>query len=65
MDDIQKSQIVRLLEFMQKEPERQWIASDFQVAPYFIGYEAGPRLCGLCDMGLATRLGKRERFVVF
>lgn len=70
MDDIlnkklQKWQCIRLLGYMQKEPMREWIASDFQDAPYFIGYEAGPRLCDLCDRWLAIRVGKRERFTVF
>lgn len=65
MDSIQQTQYTKLLAFMQKEPTREWIASDFQDKPYFIGYEAGPRLCGLCDRGLVNRVGKDGRFVKF
>lgn len=65
MDSIQQTQYTKLLAFMQKEPTREWIASDFQQQPYFIGYEAGPRLCGLCDRGLVMRVGKKGRFVKF
>lgn len=65
MDALQSTQFTKLLAFMQKEPTREWIASDFQQAPYFIGYEAGPRLCGLSDRGLVMRTGKKGRFVKF
>ena len=65
MDSIQQTQYTKLLAFMQKEPTREWIASDFQQHPYFIGYEAGPRLCGLCDRGLVMMVGKKGRFVKF
>ena len=58
-------QVDKLLGFMQEEPEREWMASDFQHSPRFIGYEAGPRLCDLCNMGLACRVGKQGRFVLF
>lgn len=50
---------------MQEEPERHWMAKDFQNHPRFIGYEAGPRLCDLCDAGLAVRVGKQGRFMLF
>ena len=50
---------------MQEEPSRLWKASDFQHDPRFIGYEAGPRLCDLCNMGLVCRVGKQGRFVLF
>lgn len=58
-------QVDKLLGFMQEEPSRQWKASDFQHDPRFIGYEAGPRLCDLCNMGLVCRVGKQGRFVLF
>lgn len=58
-------QVDKLLGFMQEEPEREWKASDFQHDPRFIGYEAGPRLCDLCNMGLVCRVGKQGRFVLF
>ena len=49
-------QVDKLLGFMQEEPGRHWMAKDFQNHPRFIGYEAGPRLCDLCDAGLAVRV---------
>jgi len=58
-------QIDALIAFMQVEPERSWMAKDFQHAPRFIWYEAGPRLCDLCNRGLAWRVGKEGRFVLF
>lgn len=58
-------QVDKLLGFMQEEPEREWMASDFQHSPRFVGYDAGPRLCDLCNMGLVCRVGKQGRFVLF
>ena len=58
-------QIYTLLKYMQSNPTREWLAKDFQKSPYFIGYEAGPRLCDLCDRGLAWRPGKDGRFQKF
>lgn len=58
-------QVDKLLGYMQEDPEREWMASDFQHDPRFIGYEAGPRLCDLCNMGLVCRVGKQGRFVLF
>lgn len=50
---------------MQEEPGRHWMAKDFQNHPRFIGYETGPRLCDLCDAGLAVRVWKQGRFMLF
>ena len=30
--------------------KKLWIASDFQKEPYFVGYEASPRMSELADM---------------
>lgn len=55
----------KLLRFMQVEPFRKWEARDFQNGSRFIGYEAGPRLCDLCDDGLAQRVGRNGRFMMY
>lgn len=50
---------------MQREPYRKWLAKDFQNGDRFIGYEAGPRLCDLCDDGLVRRAGREGRFMQY
>lgn len=60
-----EQQKYRLLRFMQQNPFRAWYAKDFQNGPRFIGYEAGPRLCDLCDDGLVLRVGRVGRFVLY
>lgn len=64
VSDIQQ-QKYKLLRFMQQEPFRSWYAKDFQNGSRFIGYEAGPRLCDLCNDGLVTRVGRVGRFVLY
>src|SRR5687767_10663970 len=43
-----KTQTEKILHFMRSTPEKTWwSATDFQKAPYFIGYEASARISDL------------------
>lgn len=47
----------KILHFVRQEPDRIWFAKDFQNGEKFVGYEAGPRICGLVDQGYMVKVG--------
>ena len=53
-----------ILEAMFENPDRcNWIATDFQQGPYFVGYEASPRMSELKnDYPDLFIVGKIDRF---
>lgn len=53
-----------ILDIMMKHPEKEWwYASDFQKAPYFIGYEASARMSDVMrEFPKLVEVGKDGRF---
>lgn len=47
----------KILHFVRQEPDRIWFAKDFQNGEKFVGYEAGPRICGLVQQGYMECVG--------
>ena len=58
------SQRKMILTAMFENPDKKyWIASDFQQGPYFVGYEASPRMSELkSDYPDLFIVGRQDRF---
>ena len=58
-----KQHDIILKAMMKNKNKKEWIASDFQKEPYFVGYEASPRMSELSKMFPEQLItGKQGRF---
>lgn len=61
---MKNTQVETMIKYMLDNPSKEiWYASDFQKAPYFIGYEASARMSDLARMYPSlVEVGKDGRY---